>query len=81
MSLAQVARAALNAGDDGLTEPLAGNTKPPPAAGSGKSGTPLARMHLANASAPAGPALGAVESELVAREQVAVLDSRVFAAR
>jgi len=39
---------------------LAWKSKPPPGCGSGKLDTPLARMHLANASAPGGPALDPV---------------------
>ena len=37
------------------------NSKPPPGCGSGKFVTPLARMHLANASAPGAPVLDRVE--------------------
>ena len=44
--------AALNAGAAGLLPAGMGNRAPPPALGSGKLGTPLARMHLANASGP-----------------------------
>ena len=46
-----VARAALNAGDDGLSPAPAWKRKPPPAFGSGKLGTPLMRMHWAYFSA------------------------------
>jgi hypothetical protein len=45
------ARAAWNAGDEGSTPVPAWKTKPPPALGSGKLGTPFARMHRAYFSA------------------------------
>jgi hypothetical protein len=47
--------------------------------GSGKLGTPLARMHLANASAFGVPVAGAVVRELVVPPPVAVLDPAVVA--
>jgi hypothetical protein len=49
-SLWHFACAALNAGDEGSTPASVWKRKPPPALGSGKLGTPLARMHLAKAS-------------------------------
>ena len=42
--------AVLNAGAAGLVAAGMAKSAPPPALGSGKLGTPLARMHLANAS-------------------------------
>ncbi|MFZ0377903.1 MAG: hypothetical protein WAL38_08765 [Solirubrobacteraceae bacterium] len=43
------------------------NSAAPPALGSGKSGTPLARMHLENASGPdAWLAAGVVDPEVLA---------------
>jgi hypothetical protein len=63
--------AALNAGDETVPA-LAWKAKPPPAVGSGKLGTPFERMHLANASAPGGPELGAVEAAPGASPPVAV---------
>ena len=57
------ARAALNAGDEGLIPAPTGKRNPPPGFGSGKLGTPLERMHLANASPR--PAPGAVGPGLV----------------
>ena len=63
MNLRHFACAALNAGDE-MIPARAWNSKPPPGFGSGKLETPLARMHLANASAPGGPALGPVEPAL-----------------
>src|SRR6516164_5877088 len=68
------ARAALTAGAGGLI-PFALKTKPPPGRGSGKFGTPLARMHLANASAAEGASAGAVGTELVALPAAAVFDA------
>jgi hypothetical protein len=47
MKCRHFACAALNAGDEGFIPALAWKRKPPPAFGSGKLGTPLARMHLA----------------------------------
>jgi hypothetical protein len=71
MNLWHFVCARLNAGDE-MTATLAWNSKPPPGLGSGKLDTPLARMHLANESAPGAvaPALdapaAAVDSEVVA---------------
>jgi hypothetical protein len=70
------ARAALTAGAEGLI-PFALKTKPPPGCGSGKFGTPLARMHLANASAADVGSLGAAGTELVAPLAVVVLEAEV----
>ncbi len=80
MSFWHFSCAALNAGDEGLI-PARENSPPRPGFGSGKLGTPLARMHLANASGPDPAAPGAVEPELVAPPPVAVLDTAVGAAR
>ena len=60
--------AALNAGAEGLI-PAVEKIVPPPGCGSEKLGTPLARMHLANASGD-----GVVEPEPVAPALVTVLD-------
>ena len=49
-SFMHFAWAALNAGDAGSTPGLAWKRSPRPGLGSGKLGTPLARMHRANAS-------------------------------
>jgi hypothetical protein len=59
--------------------PLALKTKPPPGCGSGKFGTPLARMHLANARAADAGSAGAVGTELVALPAAAVVDRAVVA--
>jgi hypothetical protein len=74
MNLWHFVCAALNAGDEAVAA-LAWNAKPPPGDGSGKLDTPLARMHLENASAPGRPAPGAVEPELLAPPPVAVLEA------
>ena len=68
--------AAWNAGDEGLI--AAGMRKPPPGLGSGKLGTPLERMHLANAS-PGPPAPEAAEPELAAPALVVLLDPAAVA--
>lgn len=65
-SFPHLACAALNAGDE-MKPALAWNANPPPGAGSGNVGTPLARMHLANANAPGG-ALDPVEPTFAALE-------------
>jgi hypothetical protein len=52
MNLWHLACAALKAGDE-IVAALTWTSKLPPGCGSGKLDTPLARMHLANASAPA----------------------------
>jgi hypothetical protein len=57
------ARAALNAGDDGSTP--APTWKFPRGFGSGKLGTPLERMHRANASGPDPPVARVVECEVL----------------
>jgi hypothetical protein len=67
--------AASNAGAAGL-DPM-GISPPCPGFGSGKLGTPLARMHLANASGPEPPAPGAAECEPVAPPLAAVVDPAV----
>jgi len=59
------ARAAVNAGAAGLAPAGISKSCPPPGCGSGKLGTPLARMQFANASA-AEPLLGEDGPELVA---------------
>ena len=69
------ALAALNAGAAGLAPAGISKSCPPPSGGSGKLGTPLARMHLANASAPEPPL---DEPELVAA--VLVIDRALVAA-
>jgi hypothetical protein len=56
--------AVLNAGDAESIPAL--KWKPPPGFGSGKLGTPLERMHSANASAPDPAVPGAVEPEFFA---------------
>src|SRR5581483_3141780 len=66
--------ASLNAGDERST-PFALNRKPPPGEGSGKLGTPLARMHLENASAVWLVFAGASGGEVVAPPPVVVLVS------
>jgi hypothetical protein len=73
-----LARAAWTAGAAGLI-PAVLNVKPPPGLGSGKLGTPCARMQLANARASGAPALGPVEREPAA-SRVAVLDPAVVLA-
>jgi hypothetical protein len=70
MSLAHFDCAERNAGDEGKT-PLP-SWKPPPGFGSGKLGTPLARMQLANASGPEPSGRDAVEPELAALDAVAL---------
>jgi hypothetical protein len=61
------ARAAWKAGASGLVPGGRVNSTAPPALGSGKFGTPLARMHLENASGPdAWLATGVVDPEVLA---------------
>jgi hypothetical protein len=55
-----------------------GKRKPPPGTGSGKFGTPLARIHRANAI-PEAVASGAIEPELAAPPVLGVLDRAVVA--
>jgi hypothetical protein len=64
--------AAVNAGAE-VSTPARLKSRPRSGFGSGKLGTPLARMHSANASGPERPALGSVEPELLAPSPVAVL--------
>src|SRR5580693_9318754 len=53
--------------------------KPRPGCGSGKLGTPLARMHLANASASRATSLGELELLAVALRAGAMFDKEVLA--
>jgi hypothetical protein len=69
MSLWHFACAALNAGDV-MSPALAWKRKPPPAFGSGKLGTPLARMHLAKAT-PARSGLAALSGDELAPPELA----------
>ncbi len=62
--------AVLNAGDVGFIPALVWKRKSPPAFGSGKLGTPLARMHLARASASESRALGEDGPNLTHRPRV-----------
>jgi|SRR5579884_79357 len=76
MNLRHFACAACTAAEDGSIPVPGENWKPPPGLGSGKSGTPLARMQRANFSASgsdcASPA-AAPEPALLAVLRVAVL--------
>ena len=58
MNFWHFACAALNTGDVGLIPATVWNLAPPPGCGSGKLGTPFARIHLAKASGPDPPRAG-----------------------
>lgn len=73
-SLWHLSWAALNAGADGST-PLVLNVNPPPTFGSGKLGTPFARIHLENATPDGAP----VTAAAVVLGAVAVLDPALTA--
>ena len=77
MSFWHFAVAARNAGAAGLF-PTGTRTTPLSGVGSGKVGTPLARMHLANSSAIGPPVPAAVVRELVLSPPVAALDPAVI---
>jgi len=75
MSFWHFACAALNAGDEVSTPAVL--KRGPVALGSGKFDTPLARMHLANASGPE-PALETVEREPALPRPAVLVDAVVF---
>jgi hypothetical protein len=64
----------VNAGDEGPSPPAEPSSKSPLGFGSGKFGTPLARMHLANAIGPDPPPAGALELVPVAPVRGVMLD-------
>jgi hypothetical protein len=76
MSFWHFAWAALNAGDE-VSTPVVLKSSPRPALGSGKFVTPLARMHLANASGPE-PAPETVECERAFRRPEVPVEGVVF---
>ena len=78
---AHALRADLNAGDCGLIPVLPRSTPPPPPLGSGKLGTPFARMQSANSSAGDELREPAVLSEVCDDPQAATVIAQLTAAR